>query len=153
MPDPVDFNDLFYFAKVIEHGGYSAAERALGIPKSRLSRRMLELETRLGICLLQRSTRRLLLTEAGELFLKHCRAMLAEAQFGIEAATQLQTSPHGTVRVSCPVNASRVLLAPVLPEFLKNYTQVRVEVLATNREIDLYEDSVDVALRIQPMID
>src|SRR6185295_18117512 len=93
-PDAFDLNDLAYFVHVIEHGGYTAAERALGIPRSRLSRRVTELESRLGVRLLQRSTRRLSLTDAGELLLKHCRIMLAEAQTGIAEISQLQASPQ-----------------------------------------------------------
>jgi DNA-binding transcriptional LysR family regulator len=151
--DPIDLNDLVYFAHVIEHGGYSAAEKALGIPRSRLSRRLSGLESRLGVRLLQRSTRRLSLTEAGELFLKHCRAVLADAQTGIEEISQLQASPRGKVRVSCPPIASRVVLAPLLPEFLKRYPEVRVEVRVTNRVVDLYEDGIDVSLRVGTAID
>ncbi len=152
-PDSIDYNDLVYFAYVVEHGGYSAAERVLGIRKSRLSRRVSGLEARLGVRLLQRSTRRLSLTDAGELFLKHCRAMLAEAQIGIDAISQLQASPRGKVRVSCPTNASRFLLAPLLPGFLKQYPEVRMEVLLTDRVVDLYKDGVDVALRVGITID
>ena len=78
--DAHNLNDLMYFSQVVEHGGFSAAERVLGISKSRLSRRLTELEAALGVRLLQRSTRKLALTEAGELFYQHCQAMLSEAQ-------------------------------------------------------------------------
>jgi DNA-binding transcriptional LysR family regulator len=152
-PDAFDLNDLAYFVHVIEHGGYSAAERALGIPRSRLSRRVTALEGRIGVRLLQRSTRRLSLTDAGELLLKHCRIMLAEAQTGIAEISQLQASPQGKVTVSCPLTASRVLLAPLLTSFLQRYRDVRVEVLVTNRTVDLYNEGVDVALRIGTKVD
>ncbi len=151
--DPIDLNDLAYLAQVVEHGGYSAAERALGIPKSRLSRRISELEARLGVRLLQRTTRRLSLTEAGELLLKHCRAMLIEAQTGIDVISNLKASPRGKVRVSCPMNASRVSLAKLLPGFFTKYPEVRVEVLVTNRVVDLYEDGLDIALRIRTTVE
>lgn len=149
QPDSHNLNDLMYFAQVVEHGGFSAAERVLGISKSRLSRRVAELETSLGVRLLQRSTRKLALTEAGQMFYQHCRAMLAGAQAAMNAVQELRSSPRGTVRVSVPVTVSQTLLTDVLPEFLLRYPEVRVRIRVTNRVIDLYEDSVDVALRVR----
>jgi DNA-binding transcriptional LysR family regulator len=147
--DSHNLNDLMYFAQVVEYGGFSAAERVLGISKSRLSRRLAELETSLGVRLLQRSTRKLALTEAGQLFYRHCQAMLSEAQAAMNAVQELRASPRGTVRVSVPVTVSQTLLSEVLPDFLLRYPEVRVTIRVTNRVIDLYEDSVDVALRVR----
>ncbi|MFP3548340.1 LysR family transcriptional regulator, partial [Rhizobium sp. SIMBA_035] len=86
-------------------------ERVLGISKSRLSRRVSELESSLGVRLLQRSTRKLALTEAGELFYQHCRAMLAEAQAAVNVVQSLRSSPRGTVRVSVPVTLSQTIFS------------------------------------------
>src|SRR5579863_4687458 len=147
--DSHNLNDLMYFSQVVEHGGFSAAERVLGISKSRLSRRLSELETSLGVRLLQRSTRKLALTEAGQLFYQHCRAMLAEAEAAVTVVQQMRASPRGTVRVSVPVTVSQTILSSMLPEFMHRYPEVRVVVRVTNRVIDLYEDSVDVALRVR----
>jgi DNA-binding transcriptional LysR family regulator len=147
--DSQNLNDLMYFAQVVEHGGFSSAERRLGISKSRLSRRVAELETAVGVRLLQRSTRKLALTEAGELFYRHCQAMLSEAQAAMHAVQELRDSPRGTVRVSVPVTVSQTLLAGLLPDFLIRYPEVRVSIHVTNRVIDLYEDSIDVALRVR----
>jgi DNA-binding transcriptional LysR family regulator len=147
--DSHNLNDLMYFAQVVEHGGFSAAERVLGISKSRLSRRVAELEASLGVRLLQRSTRKLALTEAGQLFYRHCQAMLLEAQSAMNAVQELRSSPRGNVRVSVPVTVSQTLMTDILPEFLLRYPEVRVTVRVTNRVIDLYEDSVDVALRVR----
>ncbi|RKP50568.1 LysR family transcriptional regulator [Trinickia fusca] len=147
--DSHNLNDLMYFAQVVEHGGFSAAERVLGISKSRLSRRVAELETAVGVRLLQRSTRKLALTEAGETFYRHCRAMLAEAQAAMNAVQELRASPRGTVRVSVPVTVSQTTLSNILPEFLLRYPEVRVSIRVTNRVVDLFEDSVDVALRVR----
>lgn len=147
--DSQNLNDLMHFAQVVEHGGFSAAERVLGISKSRLSRRVAELETSLGVRLLQRSTRKLALTEAGQLFYRHCQAMLSEAQAAMNAVQELRSSPRGTVRVSVPVTLSQTLLSEALPEFLLRYPEVRVTIYVTNRVIDLYEDPVDVALRVR----
>ncbi|CAI8880867.1 MULTISPECIES: LysR family transcriptional regulator [Burkholderia] len=147
--DAHNLNDLMYFSQVVEHGGFSAAERVLGISKSRLSRRLTELEAALGVRLLQRSTRKLALTEAGELFYQHCQAMLAEAQAAMNAVQQLRSSPRGSVRVSVPVTLSQTMLSRILPEFLHRYPEVKVHIRVTNRVIDLFEDSVDVALRVR----
>ena len=147
--DSHNLNDLMYFAQVVEHGGFSAAERVLGISKSRLSRRVAELESTVGVRLLQRSTRKLALTEAGQLFYQHCRAMLTEAQAAMNAVQELRTSPRGTVRVSVPVTVSQTLLSNVLPEVLLRYPEIRLSIRVTNRVIDLYDDAIDVALRVR----
>jgi DNA-binding transcriptional LysR family regulator len=147
--DSHNLNDLMYFAQIVEHGGFSAAERVLGISKSRLSRRLAELEAALGVRLLQRSTRKLALTEAGELFYRHCQSMLSEAQAAMNAVQELSSSPRGTVRLSVPVTVSQTWLSELLPEFLLRYPDVRVSIHVTNRVIDLYEDAIDVALRVR----
>lgn len=90
-----DLNDLYYFAKVVEAGGFAAAGRLLGIPKSRLSRRIAELEDRLGARLLQRTTRQLTLTAVGERYLRHCQAMLLEAEMADEAVASMSSEPRG----------------------------------------------------------
>ena len=88
-----DLNDMVYFAEVVERGGFAAAGRALGVPKSRLSRRVSELEAQLGVRLLQRTTRKLALTEVGEAYLRHCQAMRESAQAG---ADTVAPGPTGT---------------------------------------------------------
>src|SRR6476659_3322089 len=98
-----DLNDMLYFAEVVERGGFAAAGRTLGLPKSRLSRRVAELESRLGVRLLQRTTRKLSLTPAGELYHRHCAAMRDEAFAADEAVAQVQQAPRGIIRVACPV--------------------------------------------------
>ncbi|WP_047249456.1 LysR substrate-binding domain-containing protein [Chromobacterium subtsugae] len=148
-----DLNDLMYFAKVVEHGGFIAAGRALGIPKSRLSRRVAELEQRLGARLLQRTTRRLALTEIGSQYYQHCQAMLAEAEAAHEAILQSSAEPRGLIRVSCPELLAKTMLSAVLPRFLALHPQVRVALDSTNRRVDLIEESVDVALRVRNVID
>jgi DNA-binding transcriptional LysR family regulator len=148
-PDSHDLNDLMYFSYVVEHGGFSAAERVLGISKSRLSRRVSELEASLGVRLMQRSTRKLALTEAGQLFYQHCQAMLSEAQAAVDVVQSLRDSPRGTVRVSVPVTISQTFLSAIMPDFLHRYPEVRVVLRVTNRVVDLYEDGIDVALRVR----
>ncbi|MBJ7262919.1 MAG: LysR family transcriptional regulator [Burkholderiaceae bacterium] len=144
-----DLNDLYYFTKVVEHGGFSAAARALNIPKSRLSRRIAGLEDELGIRLLQRSTRRVRLSLAGERFLQHCREMSSSARAALDAVQQMKSAPAGPVRISCPVPIAHQMLAPVLPEFLALWPDVSVEVVVTNRRVDLIAEGVDLALRVR----
>ena len=88
-----DLNDLYYYVQVVDHGGFAPAGRALGIPKSKLSRRIALLEERLGVRLIQRSTRRFVVTEIGQTYYEHCKAMLVEAEAAEEAICLLYTSP------------------------------------------------------------
>lgn len=105
-----DLNELYYFAQVVEHGGFAPAGRALGLPKSKLSRRVALLEDRLGAQLLLRSTRSFAVTEVGKRYYQHCRAMLTEAEAAEESVALVHSEPCGKVRMSCPVAllASRV---------------------------------------------
>ena len=148
-----DLNDMLYFAEVVERGGFAAAGRALGLPKSRLSRRVAELEARLGVRLLQRTTRKLSLTEVGEIYLRHCSAMRDEAQAGAEAVAQMQVEPRGTLRISCPVTLAQSTLGYLIPRYLTQFPQVRIDLRVTNRVVDLVEEGVDIALRVRPTID
>lgn len=148
-----DLNDMLFFAEVVDRGGFAAASRALNIPKSRLSRRVAELEERLGLRLLQRTTRKLSLTEAGDAYLRHCIAMREQAQAAEEAVSAFHGEPRGTVRVTCPVTLAQVAVGPVLPLFLRQHPHVRVDMQVTNRVVDLVQEGVDVALRVRPAVE
>ncbi|AZY53658.1 LysR family transcriptional regulator [Bordetella avium] len=148
-----DLNDLFYFSQVVDQGGFSAAARVLDIPKSRLSRRISQLEERLGVRLLQRTTRRLRLTTAGERYLHYCREMTASARAAEDAMRQLQIEPSGPVVVSCPISLAQQVLAPLLPEFMSAWPEVSIQMLATNRRVDLINEGVDLALRVRTKLD
>lgn len=148
-----DLNDLYYFAMVVEHGGFAAAERALGIPKSRLSRRISQLETQLGVRLLQRSTRRFAVTDVGMNVHRHAQAMLAEAQSAREVVDRLSAEPRGLVRVSVPVSLAQMQLPKLLPQFLRDHPKVRLQLNVTNRRVDLINEGVDVALRVRSRLD
>lgn len=148
-----DLNDLYFFAAVVEHAGFSAAGRALGVPKSRLSKRIAQLEERLGVRLLQRTTRRFVVTEVGERFYGHCRAVLEEAQAAQDAVDELRAEPRGVVRMSCPVSLAQTVLAYVLPDFLAQYPKMQVRVQATNRRVDLIGEGIDLAIRVRSKID
>ena len=148
-----DLNDMLYFAEVVDRGGFAAAGRALGIPKSRLSRRVAELEARLGVRLLQRTTRKLSLTDAGELYHRHCVAMREDAEAAEEAVSQVLTEPRGTIRVTCPVTLAQSTIGRLLPRFLERHPHVRVDMQVDNRVVDLVQDGIDVALRVRPTLD
>lgn len=144
-----DLNDLAFFALVVEHGGFAAAERASGVPKSRLSRRIAELERGLGARLLQRSTRRFAVTDVGRQVFEHAQAMRGEALAAREAVMQLSAEPRGLVKLSCPVALAQQQLAQILPDFLHRHPLVRVQVLVTNRRIDVIGEGIDIALRVR----
>jgi DNA-binding transcriptional LysR family regulator len=148
-----DLNDMLFFAEVVERGGFAAAGRALGVPKSRLSRRVSELEAQLGVRLLQRTTRRLSLTGVGEAYLRHCQAVRESAQAALDAVAQVQTEPRGSLRVTCPVTLAQTVLAELMPAFLQRYPQVRVELQVSNRVVNLVEEGVDVALRVRASLE
>jgi DNA-binding transcriptional LysR family regulator len=148
-----DLNDLYFFAAVVEHGGFSSAGRALGIPKSRLSKRIAQLEERLGVRLLQRTTRRFVVTEVGERFYGHCRAVLEEARAAQEAVDELRSEPRGVVRVSCPVSLVQTVVGHLLPDFLAENPKMQVRLQATDRRVDVIGEGFDVAIRVRSKLD
>jgi DNA-binding transcriptional LysR family regulator len=148
-----DLNDMFYFAEVVDRGGFAAAGRALGVPKSKLSRRVAELEARLGVRLLQRTTRKVSLTAAGELYHRHCAAIREEAEAASEAVAVVQNEPRGTIRVACPVTLAQTTVGPLVPLYLERHPQVRVDMQVSNRVVDLVQDGIDVALRVRSTLE
>lgn len=144
-----DFNDMLYFAAVVDEGGFAAAGRSLGLPKSRLSRRVALLEAQLGVRLLHRSTRKLSLTPAGELYYRHCNAMRQEADAAEATIAQVQSEPRGIIRVVCPVTLAHTVVGPILPDYLRQHPLVHINMQVSNRVVDLVEEGVDVALRVR----
>jgi DNA-binding transcriptional LysR family regulator len=143
-----DLNDLAYFAEVVGHGGFAAAGRALREPKSKLSRRIAGLEDRLGLRLIERSSRRFRVTETGQAFYERCRAMLAEAEQAEALVLQAQAEPHGRIRFSCPTG----MVEPInrlVASFLAAYPKVRLQLIATDRGVDLIKERIDLALRVR----
>lgn len=142
-----DLNDLELFALTVRHGGFSAASRATGIEKSRLSRRMTALEKRLGVSLLHRTTRAVVLTEAGEHFYRHCESTLESLRATYECLAELQAEPAGTVRLSAPPLLAECFLAPIIPAYLCAHPKVTVEIETRDGPVDLVADRLDIALR------
>jgi len=144
-----DLNDLYYFVQVVDHGGFAPAGRALGIPKSKLSRRLALLEERLGVRLLLRSTRHFSVTDIGQTFYSHCRAMLVEAEAAEEAIEVTRAEPCGIVRVSCPVALLTARVAAMIAAFMIEYPQVVVHLEAVDRPVDVLGEGIDLALRVR----
>ncbi|MGH8246407.1 MAG: LysR substrate-binding domain-containing protein, partial [Gammaproteobacteria bacterium] len=143
-----DLNNLYYFVQVVDHGGFAPAGRALNMPKSKLSRRTAELEERLGVRLLQRSTRRFQVTEVGQEYYRHCVAMLVEAEAAEDAVERTRSAPQGLVRLTCPSSLLYFQIGQMLPRFMTQYPRVRAELESTNRRVDLVAEHVDVAIRL-----
>lgn len=145
-----DLNELCYFAKVVEHGGFAPAGRALGIPKSKLSRRVALLEERLGLRLLLRSTRSFAVTDVGRRYYEHCRAMLTEAEAAEEFVSLTRAEPCGVVRMSCPVALLAARTGTILAAFMAKYPRVALHVDETNRRVDVVAEALDLAIRVRP---
>lgn len=144
-----DLNDLYFFAQVVEHGGFAPAGRALGIPKSRLSRRIAMLEERLGLRLLQRTSRHFTVTDGGQIYLQHCQALLAHAEAAQESIDQIQSEPSGKIRLSCPITVAQTLIAGILAEFMMMYPKVSIFMEVANRRVDVIEEGFDLAIRVR----
>jgi len=147
-----DLNDLVYFAEVVTHGGFAAAGRALREPKSKLSRRIAALEERLGVRLIERSSRRFRVTDVGQVFYQRCRAMQNEAQQAEAVVTEALVEPHGLIRFSCPTGLVEAI-APTISGFLDRYPRVRLQLIAVDRSVDLISERIDLALRVRLSLD
>jgi DNA-binding transcriptional LysR family regulator len=144
-----DLNAMLLFAKVVEHGSYSAAARATGFHTSKLSRRIADLERQLGVRLLQRTTRKVSVTEVGQSYYLHCAALAAEARAAQEAIDRTRSIPQGLVRMSCPIALIQGTVGAIVARFLVAQPLVRVYVDMTNRRVDVIEEGFDIALRVR----
>jgi DNA-binding transcriptional LysR family regulator len=147
-----DLNDLVFFAAVVEQGGFSAASRTLSLPKSTVSRHISQLEARLGVRLLERSTRHFRVTDAGSAYYARCRAILADVELAEQDLAFLRSAPSGLVRISAPLGMSQFALARILPAFMARYPLVRVVVVASDKPMDLFEDKIDIAIRARTQL-
>ncbi len=148
-----DLDDFYCFALVVEHGGFSAAERATDIPKSKLSRRVYNLEEHLGVRLIQRSSRHFAVTEIGMNIYRHAQVMMNAAQAAHDLVDHLSTQPRGVIKVSLPVSIAQNEIAKILPQFLKTYPEIRVQLIVSNRRVDIINEGIDVALRVRSNLD
>jgi DNA-binding transcriptional LysR family regulator len=147
-----DLNDLFYFSEVVARGGYAAAGRATRIPKSKLSRRVAQLEARLGVRLIERSSRRFRVTDIGAAFYEECRSAMSAAERAEALVEASISEPRGTVRFSCPTGLLEIV-SPIVPRFLALYPRARIQIVAVDRAVDLIAERIDVALRVRVTLD
>lgn len=145
-----DLNDLYFFVQVVDHGGFAPAGRALGIPKSKLSRRIALLEEQLATRLIQRSTRSFAVTEIGQTYYGHCKAMLVEAEAADAAIAMTQAEPRGIVRMTCPVALLDTRIGEMVASFMVLYPGVDVHLEETNRRVDVVGEGIDLAIRVRP---
>ena len=147
------FDDFYCFALVVEHGGFSAAERATDIPKSKLSRRILNLEEYLGVRLIHRSSRQFSVTEMGVRIYEQAKIMQDAAYAAQDIVHKLSETPRGTVKVSVPTSIAQNEFAKILPAFLKQYPDIQVQLFIHNRRFDIINEGIDVALRVRSQLD
>jgi DNA-binding transcriptional LysR family regulator len=143
-----DLAYLMTFARVVKAGSFAGAARRLKVSTSVASKHVAKLEKSLGVRLLNRSTRKLSLTEAGAAYYDHCARIVEEVDNSKRAIAQLQAAPRGLLRVTAPSTFATTRLSAVLPEFFARYPEIQIELNATNRLIDLAEEGFDVAIRI-----
>ncbi len=144
-----DLNDFRFFVDVVEQNGFAAAARKLGMPRSRLSRRIGLLEENLGVRLVQRSTRHFAVTEIGQEFYRHCLAMVVEAEAAQEVIERMRAEPRGTVRVSCSSSLIYFQVGEMIARFMAKCPQVDVHLESTNRRVDVIKEGFDIAIRVR----
>ena len=150
--DP-DLEGMALLVRIVDHGGISAAGRALGVPKSSLSRRLARLERRLGTQLLRRNTRSLSLTDAGARFVARCRPIVAEAEAAQRELLSGTGRPSGLVRVAASVGFGQVVLLPLLLDFLDRHPEVRLDLHLDDERVALIRDGFDLAVRMGELDD
>ncbi|BDY05482.1 LysR family transcriptional regulator [Ferrimonas sp. YFM] len=141
------------FSAVIEHGSFTAAAQALGISKPVVSKQVSALEQHLGVQLLQRTTRRLHLTQAGEMFASYSKRIMTEAYEAEQSVLPLQSEPQGRLRISAPESMAISLLSDVLPMFQRKYPKLELDISITGRFVDLVEEGIDLAIRVGTLED
>ena len=141
----MDFNEAMIFVRIVQAGSFTAAARGLGMPKSNVSRKLSHLEERLGARLLQRTTRKLSLTEAGRSYYRDCARIVAELEDAELSVTSMQAEPRGLLRITAPLNFG--FIGGIVADFLNKYSEVRVEMVCTDRMVDLVEEGGDIGIR------
>ena len=149
----MDLNRVSAFVRVVHDGSFTAAAKSLGLPKSSISRSVAQLEQDLGIRLLHRTTRQLHLTDAGTAFYERVSRALGDIDEATSAASDTQAELRGPVRITAPVDLGVWALAPIIARFVRKHPNIRVEVMLTNRVVDLVAEGVDLAVRAGPLRD
>jgi DNA-binding transcriptional LysR family regulator len=147
----MDLNEMLVFARVVQAGSFTAAAAALGMPKSTVSRKVSDLEERLQSRLLQRTTRKLSLTDVGRTYYDYCARIVGEIEDAERAVSTLQETPRGLLRVTAPINVA--FLGPIVSDYLKRYPEVRLDLFCTGRAVDLVEERFDLGIRAGALAD
>ena len=147
----MDLNEMLVFARVVQAGSFTAAAAALGMPKSTVSRKVSDLEERLHSRLLQRTTRKLSLTDVGRTYYDYCARIVGEVEDAERAVSTLQETPRGLLRVTAPINVA--FLGPIVSDYLKRYPEVRLDLFCTGRTVDLVEERFDLGIRAGALAD
>lgn len=145
-----NLNDYYHFVQVVKYQGFTKASETLGITKSKLSRRITDLEERLGVRLIQRNTRKFTVTEMGQKFYEYCLQILHDvdaAENFVKSA--LSDEPSGLIKLSCPIALVEILVGEMVASFMQQYPQVQVHLIASNHRVDLIEEGVDLAIRVR----
>ncbi len=148
-----NLNDMMVFMAVAEHGNFTKAAARLGMPKSTVSKRVSELEARLGLRLLNRSTRLVSITANGQVFLTYCHQIRNEANSSEIAMSKLREQPMGRLRITCPEIIATYFMPDLVHEFGKSFPDVEIEVIATNAYVDLIQEQIDFAIRVGELAD
>jgi DNA-binding transcriptional LysR family regulator len=151
MAEQLELAGIRVFLHVVQSGSFSAAARQLAMPKSTVSRKISELEAHVGARLLQRTTRKLGLTDVGRIFYEHAVRIAAEVDEAAQAVGQMQAAPRGLLRVTAPLSFG--MLGPIVAEYLRKHAEVQVELLCTDRQVDLVDERFDVAIRAGKLAD
>ncbi|MCY1289670.1 HTH-type transcriptional regulator DmlR [compost metagenome] len=141
-------DDALVFTRVVECHSFTLAAQVLGMQKSTVSRRIALLEERLGVRLLNRTTRKLRLTEVGQAYYERCRQIMLDFAEAEQAVMQLQQEPSGLLRISAPIEFGQLFLGRVLGAFMRQYPQITAEVELTSRNVDVVEEGVDIAITL-----
>lgn len=148
-----DLNEMAIFVRVVESGSFTGAAKALGLPKSTVSRKITQLEERLGVRLIQRTTRSLSLTDTGSAYHAQCARILADIEEANIAVTQMQSTPTGTLRITAPVLFGSTVLSGLVAEYMELHPQVNIDLVLSDQLLDLVQEGIDVAFRVGQLED
>ncbi len=143
----MDFNEVAVFISVVQEGSFSQAAKKLGMPNSTVSAKVSNLERRLGVTLIQRTTRKLSITPAGEAYFKRCIQGMEEIKAAEAEIANTQGEPQGLLRLTAPNELGSSILPAIVSQYSKKYPKARIEVMLTDRRVDLLSENIDLAIR------
>ena len=151
--EQIDLNEIAIFVKVVDSGSFTGAAKSLGLPKSTVSRKITQLEERLGVRLLQRTTRTLSLTDTGSAYYNQCSRVISDIEEANIAVTEMQSRPTGLLRITAPMLFGSRVLSDLVSEFLQSNPEIQVDMVLTDQPLDLIQEGIDVAFRVGHLAD